>query len=261
MSAVSATAQRPSVLLLGGTSEGYELASALAARRQWHTINSLAGRTEQPRRPAGETRIGGFGGVAGLAAWLRAHAIRATLDATHPFAATMGWHAAAACAQAGVPLLRLERPPWTAVPGDNWHEVADWPAAVERLRHLNARRVLLAVGRQELAPFAQLDQAWFLIRCVTPPLPLPPFAAAEVRLARGPFTLADERALLDTYRIDAIVCKNSGGDATVAKLVAARERGLPVILQRRPPRPPTMTVTDIDAALAWLERVTKPAGE
>lgn len=247
------TAVLPRVLLLGGTSEGYALADLLVAQGRWQVISSLAGRTEQPRLPAGETRIGGFGGVAGLTAWLRAHAIRAVIDATHPYAATIGWHAAAACAATGVPLVRLERPPWRAQPGDRWYEVADWTQAVTLVRQLGLRRVFLALGRQELAPFAALSEVWWLIRCVTPPQV--PFTAAEVLLARGPFTLAEERALLEHYRIEAIVCKNSGGAATVAKLRAARERGIPVIVRQRPPRPATAVVTTSEAACAWLAQM------
>jgi precorrin-6A/cobalt-precorrin-6A reductase len=241
------------LLILGGTTEGYALAEALAGRPGLRVISSLAGRTPSPRRPAGELRSGGFGGVAGLKAYLAAERVAAVVDATHPFAATMGEHAAAACAELAVPLLRLERPPWRPVAGDRWEPVSDWPAAVAALRALGARRVLLALGRQELAPFAVLDQVRFLIRCVSAPDPLPPFADAEILLDRGPFDLAAERALLATHRIDCIVCKNSGGGASAAKLQAARERDIPVVMRERPARPAAPTVADVAAALAWID--------
>ncbi|MTW21227.1 cobalt-precorrin-6A reductase [Allochromatium palmeri] len=248
------------LLILGGTTEAYELAERLAGHEDWHVINSLAGRTANPRRPAGETRIGGFGGVAGLARYLDARAIRAVIDVTHPFAAQMGWNAAEACQLAGVPLLRLERPAWMPEPGDRWASVATWEAAAEALRQGGARRVLLAVGRQELAPFAGIDGLWFLIRLVTPPDPEPPFRHVEWLYSRGPFVLDDERALLDTWAIDTLVCKNSGGEATSAKLVAARERGIRVVMLQRPVRPAEVATTaTVAATLAWLDALQSSA--
>jgi precorrin-6A/cobalt-precorrin-6A reductase len=227
----------PNLLILGGTTEAYDLADRLVDRADWHVISSLAGRTADPRLPAGETRIGGFGGVEGLAFYLGEHAIRAVIDATHPFAAQMGRHAAEACRMVGVPLLRLERPAWRPEPGDRWESVATWGDAAELLGQGRARRVLLAVGRQELSHFVGLTDLWFLIRLVTPPDPKPAFHAAEWLCSRGPFDLDDERALLDTWNIDTIVCKNSGGEATSAKLIAARERGIRVVMLQRPARP------------------------
>ncbi|MFP4280610.1 MAG: cobalt-precorrin-6A reductase [Halochromatium sp.] len=248
------------LLILGGTTEGYALAEALSERSDLRVVSSLAGRTEQPRRPCGESRIGGFGGIPGLIDYLRAQRLDAVIDATHPFAATMGWNAAAACDALGLPLLRLERPAWQPQPGDDWQQIDDWPAAVAALQRSGARRVLLAVGRQELAPFAALDAVSFLIRAVSAPRPLPAFKDARVLLARGPFTLVDERALLADERIDTIVCKNSGGAATAAKLRAARELGVRVIMRQRAPRPPTTLATDVQAALAWLDtNVSKPS--
>lgn len=241
------------VLILGGTTEGYALAEVLAERADRRVVSSLAGRTDQPRLPAGEHRIGGFGGVPGLIDYLRAQRLGAVVDATHPFASAMGWNAAAACDALGLPLLRLERPAWQPQPGDDWREVDDWPAAVAALEHSGARRVLLAVGRQELAHFTGLDAIHFLIRAVSPPRPLPAFQDARLLLARGPFSLGDERALLHDERIDTIVCKNSGGEATAAKLVAARELGVRVIMRRRAPRPPTALATDVQEALAWVD--------
>jgi precorrin-6A/cobalt-precorrin-6A reductase len=244
------------VLVLGGTGEGYDLAAALADQPGIRTISSLAGRTSAPRLPPGEVRIGGFGGAEGLAAYLVARAIGAVIDATHPFAATIGRNAAAACAAAGVPLLRLERPAWRPAAGDDWIEVEEWDAAVAFIAS-QARRVLLAVGRRELSPFAGIDAVWFLVRSVDMPDPMPPFRQLEILLARGPFTVAGERDLLRAKRIDTIVCKNSGGDATAAKLAAARELGIRVVMKRRPPRPDLPAVASVAAALAWLRSLTE----
>lgn len=240
------------LLILGGTSEGYALAEALVGRPDLSVISSLAGRTAQPRQPAGEWRSGGFGGVAGLSDYLRTQGIDAVIDATHPFAATMGWHAAAACAALSLPLLRLERPAWQPQPGDLWHQVNDWPEAIEALNASQARRVFLTVGRQELTPFTELTKIHVVIRAVTEPHPRPSFHNARLLLARGPFRLEEERALLTEERIDTIVCKNSGGEATAAKLVAARELGVRVVMRRRPQRPDTARADDVAQALDWL---------
>lgn len=242
------------LLILGGTTEGYALAAAAVAAGL-RTISSLAGRTRSPRLPEGEHRVGGFGGVEGLSRYLRQHAVWAVVDATHPFAQQMGHNAAAACADCGVPLLRLERPAWTAVAGDRWLSVADWAEAVQALQALpEPRRVFVAVGRQELEPFAQDIAAHFVIRSVDRPDPLPAFASVEVVLARGPFSLENERELLQQHQISVIVCKNSGGSATASKLQAARELGIPVILKQRPVRPVTETVASSAAALAWIRQ-------
>ncbi|MBK5970698.1 MULTISPECIES: cobalt-precorrin-6A reductase [Thiorhodovibrio] len=244
------------VLILGGVTEGYLLAEALVDQTRFHPISSLAGRTEHPRTPVGETRIGGFGGVDGLRAFLRERDIDAVVDATHPFADTMGQHAALACEGAPgnkkTPLLRLERPAWMPQPGDQWYPVADWDQAIAVLKAQGARRVLLALGARELAPFSTLTYTWFLARTVTRPDPMPPFVAAELLVARGPFGLDQELKLLRDHQIDTIVCRNSGGDGAAAKLTAARELGVQVIMRERPPRPPLPTVATVAEALDWL---------
>ncbi len=242
----------PSVLILGGTTEAYDLAAALVARGGLRVVTSFAGRTKTPRLPAGEWRSGGFGGAEGLAEYLRAECFDAVIDATHPFAAAMAINAAEACTQEGVKLLRLEREPWRAGPGDRWTEVDTLDEAAVNLRR-GAKRVLMAVGRQELAPFVSLDDVWFLIRSVEAPEPMPAFKQYELLLSRGPFDAAGERALLRDKRIDTIVCKNSGGTATQAKLIAARELGIQVIMKRRPPRPELPIAYTIDDALAWIK--------
>ncbi len=238
------------VLILGGTAEARALAAELhdAGRP---VFSSLAGRVARPRLPAGEVRIGGFGGPDRLAAWLREHEITAVVDATHPFAARISASAAQAAPAAGVALVRLERPGWTARPGDDWHRVGTLEDAAATVDRLGARRVFLTSGRQGLPAFAGLDTPWFLIRCVDPPdAALPP--RHEVLLDRGPYRLDGERALLDRHAIDVLVTKDSGGAHTAPKLDAARERGIPVIVVDRPPRPDVPTVTTVADAVAWL---------
>jgi precorrin-6A/cobalt-precorrin-6A reductase len=236
------------ILVLGGTTEGRELAAALDGAGI-PVVSSLAGRVARPRLPPGAVRVGGFGGPAALARWLRDHGAVAVVDATHPFARRISASAAQAAPAAGVPLLRLERPGWRERPGDRWRRVPDVAAAAALIPSAGAR-VLLTTGRQGLAAFAPVGAAWFLIRCVDPPAPpLPP--RHELLLDRGPYTLAGELALIDRHAIGLVVTKDSGGEATRAKLDAARERGLPVIVVERPPRPPVATVGSVAEAVAW----------
>lgn len=245
----------PRVLVLGGTAEARELAAALD-RRGVAVVSSLAGRVRRPRLPVGDVRLGGFGGAEGLAEWLRGGSVAAVVDATHPFAERISASAAAACPAAGVPLLRLQRPGWRERPGDDWHWVADLDEAAAAVRRLG-RRILLTTGRQGLPAFAAVDDAWFLVRCVDPPdPPLPPHH--ELLLDRGPYTLAGERALIDSRRIDVVATKDSGGELTRAKLDAARERGLPVVIVRRPPRPSVPEVPAVEDAAAWAARLAQP---
>ena len=245
------------VLVLGGTTEGRALASACATVPGIEVISSLAGRTRSPLLPAGEVRIGGFGGVDGLAGYLRERGIDAVVDATHPFAATMTAHAVAASARAGVPLLVLRRAAWAEQPGDVWHRVADLAAAAGLVPGLG-ERVFLTTGRQGIAAFAGVDACWFLSRSVEPPAPPLP-RRVEVLLDRGPFTVEGERALLAEHRINVLVTKDSGGGT--AKLDAARARGLPVVLVDRPPLPPaTDTAPSVEAALDWLAHTTNLPG-
>jgi precorrin-6A/cobalt-precorrin-6A reductase len=242
----------PSILILGGTTEAYDLAAALVAHGVSRVVTSFAGRTKSPRLPAGEWRSGGFGGAEGLGEYLRAERFDAVIDATHPFAAAMAFNAAEACARENTALLRLEREAWRPGPGDRWIEVDTLDDAAAILRR-EAKRVLMAVGRQELGPFVSLDDIWFLIRSVEAPEPMPAFKQYELLLSRGPFDVAGERALLRDKRIDMIVCKNSGGTATQAKLIAARELGIPVAMKRRPPRPDLPVAYTIAEAMAWLK--------
>ncbi|WP_097194007.1 cobalt-precorrin-6A reductase [Blastococcus aggregatus] len=236
------------VLVLGGTGEARRLAGALVAEGV-EVVSSLAGRVADPVLPPGEVRIGGFGGAAGLAAWLGANPVGAVVDATHPFATTMTASAAEACAVTGHPLLRLQRPGWTAQPGDDWRWVDTLEEAAAAVQGFGS--VFLTTGRQGLGAFAGLT-ARCLVRSVDPPAsPLP--GRTSVVLARGPFSVDDERALLREHAVDVVVTKDSGGHMTAAKLTAARELGVPVVLVRRPPLPPGVpVVVTVDDALSWV---------
>ena len=240
------------VLVLGGTAEARDLAAALHRRPGTRVISTLAGRVVRPRLPAGEVRVGGFGGPDGLAAYLADEGVDAVVDATHPFAERMSESAAAACARARVPLVRLEREPFRSEPGDDWRRVATLQEAAALIPQAG-RRVFLTTGRQGLAAFAGAGEAFFLVRCVDPPdAPLPPDHV--LLLDRGPFTLEGELALIDEHRLDVLITKDSGGEHTAAKLAAARARSLAVIVVERPRRPDGPAVTSVARALAWLDR-------
>ena len=241
---------RSRVLILGGTAEARALAAALAARPELDVVSSLAGRVTNPRLPSGRVRIGGFGGPEGLASWLREEGVAAVVDATHPFAERISASAARASADAGVPLLALRRPGWTPGPGDRWHWADSLEAAAGLLPGLG-RRAFLTTGRQGLEAFAGVEDVWFLIRCVDPPTArLPPHH--RLILDRGPYTLDREQALFEEHAVDVLVTKDSGGEHVVAKLEAARDRGLPVVVVRRPPRPSVPAVGSVDEAVAWV---------
>lgn len=237
------------ILLLGGTTEANLLAQALA-RAGLAGVYSYAGRTEAPMGQPIHMRVGGFGGVEGLADYLKAEAISHVVDATHPFAAQMSSNAVAACTETGTPLIALERAPWVAGAGDRWTQVPDLAAAVAALDG-PPRRVFLAIGRQHLDAFAAQPQHRYLVRLVdapTAPLPVP----AEVVVARGPFDVAGDTALLQRHGIQVIVAKNAGGKGAVAKIAAARALGLPVVMIDRPRIPPRRVVHGVAGVMAWL---------
>jgi precorrin-6A/cobalt-precorrin-6A reductase len=236
------------VLILGGTGEARRLATALVAEGV-DVLSSLAGRVADPAVPPGEVRIGGFGGAAGLTAWLQAHPVQSLVDATHPFAATMTASAAAAAEVTGIPLLRLQRPGWSPQPGDDWRWV-DTPAEAA-LAVAGFGSVFLTTGRRGLGAFAGLTGRC-LVRSVDPPDPPLPERTTVV-LARGPFAVSDELALMRQHAVDVVVTKDSGGGMTAAKLAAARRLGVPVVLIRRPPLPPGVpTVATVEEAVAWV---------
>ncbi|ACB97069.1 cobalt-precorrin-6A reductase [Beijerinckia indica] len=220
------------ILLLGGTSEASALAKMLARRPDLACLLSLAGRTSAPVAPPISFRIGGFGGIAGLVAFLRDHKIDVLVDATHPFAAIMSDHARVAAREAGVKLITLTRAPWREQEGDHWISVPDMKAATQVLGPI-PRRVFLTIGRLQVEAFVMAPQHFYLIRTIEPveDLPLPDYHVIQ---DRGPFDAEREAALLVAERIDCLVTKNSGGAATYGKILAARRLGLPVIMVERP---------------------------
>lgn len=242
------------ILILGGTTEATALARRLAGHPRIDARVSLAGRTKNPVLPPLPTRIGGFGGVAGLAEYLCAEGIGAVIDATHPFAAQISANAAAACARDGVPLRLLTRPAWAAEPGDRWIGVPDMAAAALALRGLGDT-VFLTIGRQEVAAFEAVPDKRYLIRAVDPPEPMPALPRMSLILDRGPFTVESELALMRREVVEVVVSKNSGGRATDAKLEAARRLGLPVVMVERPAGNGVLELHDVEDAVGWLEGV------
>lgn len=241
------------ILVLGGTTEATRLAKALADRPEIEATLSLAGRTEAPAAQPIPTRIGGFGGAEGLAAWLVEHRIDVLVDATHPFAAQISRNAAEAARATGTPIVAFVRAPWRREPGDDWHEVATLEDAAHAIG-ATPRRVLLTTGRLGLASFAVAPQHHYVIRTIDPPEPevLARLPDHVMLYDRGPFDLDAERALMRRERIEVVVTKNSGGAATRPKLVAARELGLPVVIQQPPARPDVPQVHDVESVFAFL---------
>lgn len=240
------------MLILGGTAEARDLAQQVVADGR-RVLSSLAGRVSRPRLPEGETRIGGFGGVAGLRAFVEERRIEAVVDATHPFAATISANAAEACTAAGVPLLRLARPGWAEHPDAaswSWVDSLDEARLVAEER---GDRPFLTTGRQSLPAFTDWRDRSVLVRLVEDPTePLPP--SWTLIRSRGPYTVEGEVRLITTHRADVVVSKDSGGNYTRAKLDAARTCGVPVVIVRRPASPPAVsTVDSVAATLAWLQ--------
>lgn len=236
---------------MGGTTEASHLAQALFARGD-DAVFSYAGRTAAPVAQPLQTRVGGFGGVDGLTAYLRNTEISAVIDATHPFAAQMSKNAILACERANVPLAAFERASWRAEPEDCWEHVADINAAVTALPD-TPKRVFLAIGKQHLAAFAARQQHHYLVRLVDAPQDSLPLDNVDIVLARGPFEVTNDRALMQTHGIDLVVAKNSGGIGARAKLEAARSLGLPVLMIDRPEVPARASFAQLDDILHWLD--------
>lgn len=234
------------ILILGGTTEARQLAGKLAGH---HDVTlSLAGRTENPVAQGVPVRVGGFGGAQGLAAYLRDNRVDLLIDATHPYAAQISANAAEAARMSGIPAIALRRPAWEQMPGDRWTLVDDSAQAVAALA-ATPRKIFLALGRQELAPFEAAPEHSYVIRSVDPVEPPLAVPRAAYILARGPFSEADDKALLKTHSIDAIVAKNSGGQATYGKIAAARKLGIEVFLIRRPSLPDMTSGANVEEVL------------
>jgi len=231
------------ILVLGGTAEGRALTEALGKG----SVLSLAGVTQKP--VASPHRVGGFGGVEGLVAYLRAEGVKGAVDATHPFAAQMSLNIFGAATALKLPLLRLERPPWPQAP--TWKNLANLNEAAKAIP--SKARVFLSTGRQSLGPFIARDDVWFLTRSIEPPAHQPPHG--ETVLQRPPFSLADELALIRHHKITHLVSKNAGGDAVYAKIVAATKLGVQVIMVKRPRVPEVLTVETVAEAVKWVKNL------
>ena len=237
-------------MILAGTTEATALAHRVAEQGIAATV-SFAGRVDRPRRQPLPQRLGSFGGVEGLVAYLHSARITHVVDATHPFAVRMSRNAVGACARTGLPLLALTRPAWTPAPGDRWQTVPDIQGAVAALDQPR-KRVLLAVGRMHLPEFAVNPQHFYLLRLVDPPTDPVLFPDAHVIVDRGPFEVEADRHVMRSHRIELVVSKNSGGSGAFAKIAAARALDLPVIMIDRPAPPPRREVHTVDAVMSWL---------
>ena len=196
-------------------------------------------------------RVGGFGGAEGLAAYLARERIDAVVDATHPFAARMSANAIAACRAAQTPLVVFTRPPWTRQPDDRWIEVASMEDAADALG-ARPKTVFLTQGRLQLSAFLRAPQHRYVVRTIDRPAEIDALPYCGLILARGPFSLADELALIRSERVEALVTKNSGGRATYAKIEAARMLQVEVVIVRRPAAPEAETLHDLDAVVSWI---------
>ena len=241
----------PKLLILGGTTLAAQLAGAVSARGMAATY-SLAGRTTAKPIAGVTIRQGSFGGADALAAFIRAEGMTAVIDATHAFAPQISLNAETACRMAGRPLLRLQAPPWQAAAGDHWRDVPDITAARDVAAAM-ASRVFVTTGRQTMAQFSQDSRCWWLARVITPGDDLPVLANGRYLFARGPFDVAGEVALLQEHDIAAIITKNAGSQATYAKVLAARQCALPVVMIARPPQGEAPLATSVEAALKWLD--------
>lgn len=240
------------LLILGGTGEAASLAEALTVSfaGDLEVVSSLAGRTSAPNPPPGRVRTGGFGGVDGLTRYLRKAAIDLLVDATHPYATQISANAREACEAAGVPRLMLLRRPWEKQAGDTWIEVPDAAQAARRIPEFG-KHAFLALGSRDLSAFAGIEGIHLLLRVAEEPQE-PPLPGAELIVGRGPFAEADELRLLQERKIDIVVSRNSGGDATVGKINAARRLGVPVIMIARPEPQPGERAVNIEDAERWI---------
>ncbi len=238
------------VLLLGGTTEASQIGRALAAAGV-AGVYSYAGRTATPVAQPLTTRVGGFGGIDGLADYIKHEQITHVIDATHPFASQISRNAVDACAKTNTPLIAYLREPWIAGPRDDWRHVATVEDAAAALP-VHPARIFLAIGRQYLVPFAAQPQHFYLLRLVDAPATALPLPDAEIVLARGPFTIEGDLALLRDHRITHVVARNAGGEGARAKLDAARGLGLSVIMIDRPILPERKVAQSVDQIMRWL---------
>jgi len=243
------------VLVLGGTAEARNLAELIEKKFQGKItlINSLAGRTQNPVAIPGLSRVGGFGGALGLENFLKTEKISAVIDATHPFAETISEHAYDACYRAEIARITLARPEWKLPPSASWIEANDVKDATQMLPKISTR-VFLTTGTYQLARFATLKKLFFLIRLIERPDQFPDFENHHLITARPPYDLESDEALFNDFKIDALVCKNSGG-AIPAKIDIALKNRIPIVLIKRPAPVPGPMTTDANECIRCLEKL------
>ncbi|CCQ75567.1 cobalt-precorrin-6A reductase [Magnetospira sp. QH-2] len=245
--------RRRHLLIVGGTGEARILARIAADA--FRVTTSLAGATDDPALPSGEVRKGGFGGTEGLIRYLDESFIDLVVDATHPYAARISKQVREACIAAGIPRLQLYRPGWERLDSDHWIDVETWAQAADLLPQ-TGRRPFLTIGRKNLADFASVTGCQFLVRLLTEPVA--PLSLPEYDLIIGPPALraSAEIALMKTHHVDLLISKNSGGDAAMAKIIAARELDLPILTLRRPDPQPGPKSSSVEETLKWLGLVS-----
>lgn len=235
------------ILVLGGTGDAHQIAMGLQGAGIDFVV-SMAGATRKPVERPYATRIGGFGGADGLAEYLGKREITGLIDATHPFAASISRSAVEAAGIADVPLIRFARPEWDA---SGFQCVPDLDAAARALP--SGARAFLTVGGKSLGPFVHRSDVWFLFRGVEPMED--PFIQGEALVQRPPFTLESEVALMTAHGITHLVSKNSGGTQTRAKIDAATQLGIPVIMVERPVLPVVDSASAVFDILRWAEAI------
>ena len=238
------------LLILGGTTEASSLAY-LISKTKFNATISYAGRVGRVRQQPIQKRIGGFGGVDGLSSYIISEGITHLVDATHPFATQISHNAILACQKTGIPLAALTRPKWEKQEGDKWCLVPDIDAASDALNQ-SPKRVMLAIGRMQLARFYENLQHFYLLRLVDEPKATPLFPNHVIEISRGPFTTGKDKLLLTKHRINLIVAKNAGGNATYSKVEAARQLGIEIIMIDRPKIPERRTFFSPEAVVHWL---------
>ena len=244
-------AERPRLLILGGTTEAVEVAQRAAAK--YAIVYSLAGRTKTPVIPEGvKFRKGGFGGEKALAAWLSRKRINRVLDATHPFAQNIAKNVETACKQTKTDRLKLLRPEWKEQPGDIWQNASDIKEAAELIENTR-KRIFLSIGRQAIDTFSKLTNTTFVVRSIDLPKPTDFPKNINIITGRGPFAIEQEHKLLVQHTIDLVISRNSGGYATYGKIAAARQLSTPVIMVARPPYSHEKIVNTTESALEWLQ--------
>lgn len=245
----------PHVLILGGTADARKLARLLD-EHFGETIRltiSLAGRTKNPDAIAGDVRSGGFGGAEGLTDYLNSNNVACLIDATHPFADTISSHAVEAADKAVVQRLSIVRPVWTLPESLDVTYVTSMRDAADALLSTKSERAFITTGVKNLEALAAVTEPFLLIRVIEPSVTLPSLRNARIISGKPPFTLEEERALMTENRIDTLISKESGGQATEAKLLAADELDVKAILIRRPAPPTGNTVATPDEAFQWIQ--------